>query len=65
MTVRVLLEPEDECILCLVCTAVCPEVFRLGRARIEYESSVSGDLEECARIAEENCPVDIIHVVAD
>ncbi len=65
MAIRIVIEPEDECILCLVCTAVCPEVFRLGAGRIVYDSLVGEDLLECARIAEENCPVDIIHVAAD
>jgi ferredoxin len=65
----------EECILCGVCYEDCPEVFvegpdeGLSQIVPEYQvnddpatGEVPPDLEECVRLAAEDCPVEIIHV---
>lgn len=62
---EVVIEPADACILCMVCVAVCPEVFRIKGDKIlvagtPWRGEVEARLEPCIRAAAENCPVDII-----
>ncbi len=63
--VRVKIEPWDACIACMVCVAVCPEVFQLKGDRVTVvgdgnEGVVDDSLAACVEVASENCPVDII-----
>jgi ferredoxin len=63
------------CISCASCWETCPDIFEqnpedtFSEIVEEYraeesiaDGEVPGDLEECARAAEELCPVQIIHV---
>lgn len=65
----------DECISCAVCWSTCEEVFEenpddgLTQIAKPYrvdddlsEGTIPASLEECAREAAEDCPVDVIHV---
>lgn len=65
--VRVRLDPWDACITCMVCIAICPEVFKLDKDRVKVlgegaEALVSEELRACVEVAAENCPVNIIHL---
>ncbi len=54
----------DGCIACELCTSSCPEVFRMaddGLAEV-YVDEVPEDAQECAKEAEEGCPVSVIKV---
>jgi ferredoxin len=65
----------EECIACGACYSDCPEVFEenpedgwsqiVPQYRVGDElgaGEVPDDLVECARTAEDGCPVEIIHV---
>jgi ferredoxin len=65
----------DECISCGVCWSTCPEVFEEnpddGLTQIVDEYRIEGALgaggvpaalEDCAREAADDCPVEVIHV---
>ena len=71
----VTIDPRDNCISCCNCHTNCPEVFELnendGFSQIKEDyrisgknekGSISASLEECVRLAEDLCPVSIIHV---
>ncbi len=75
MSVSVSIEPRENCIMCCNCHTNCPEIFETskedGKSQIRKEHRVDGDLsrgvvgedlEDCARLAEELCPVSIIIV---
>jgi ferredoxin len=54
----------DGCISCGLCTTICPEVFRMaddGLAEV-YIDVVPEEVEDSAKEAEENCPVEVISV---
>ena len=74
MPLSVIVE-RDGCISCCSCHTNCPEVFELSlednlsQIKVLYrndnslgEGIVPDSLEECARLAEDLCPVSIIHV---
>ena len=65
----------DGCISCCSCHTNCPDVFELSpedglsQIKTEYrkggslgEGVVPDGLEGCARLAEDLCPVSVIHV---
>ncbi len=74
MTYRVTIDPREDCIMCCNCHTNCPEVFELsdedGLAQIRGEHRagslgegvVEDPLGDCVRLAEDLCPVNIIHV---
>lgn len=75
MSITVSIEPRDDCIRCCNCHTNCPEVFETseedGKSQIVKRYRVDGDpargvvgedLEDCARLAEELCPVSVIFV---
>jgi len=76
LTYRVTIDPRENCIACCNCHTNCPEVFELspddGLAQIRAEhrpdgpspgeGAVPDSLEECVRLAEDLCPVAIVHV---
>lgn len=51
----------SDCILCGVCTEVCPQVFRMNAAGyvevFELETYPQSDVEDAIK----NCPVDCIY----
>jgi ferredoxin len=54
----------DGCISCGLCTTICPKVFRMaddGLAEV-YVDVVPEEVEDSAKEAEENCPVEVISV---
>ncbi len=54
----------DGCILCGLCPATCPEVFRMGDdgpAEV-YVDNVPAEAEDSAIEAQEGCPVSVIKV---
>lgn len=77
MKYKVTIEPRENCISCCNCHTNCPDVFELNpddglsqikeEFRYNFDSNNMGDvpdaLEECVRVAEDLCPVTIIHVV--
>lgn len=76
LTLRVTIYPRENCIACCNCHTNCPEVFEpnaddgLSQIRKGYrldaaslgEGIIPDSLEECVRLAEDLCPVTIIHV---
>jgi ferredoxin len=54
---------EEKCIGCTLCTAVCPEVFKMnGDKAVAYADPVpKGSLESC-RDAAEQCPTEAIKI---
>jgi len=65
----------DECVSCMACASLCPQVFVMseedGKSSIveEYraggnigEGIVGEDLYECVKSAADSCPVEIISV---
>lgn len=65
----------DECISCMSCVALCPDVFEMndedGKSQIveKYrvgdnlgEGKIPEDLKSCAEEAADSCPVTIITV---
>lgn len=55
---------QDNCIGCGNCEDVCPELFELREDGISYvrKENLRDDLIECARDAEDSCPVSVIEV---
>lgn len=51
----------SECILCEVCTEVCPSVFKLNEAGFIEVVEVSEDDETAVEEAIKYCPADCIH----
>lgn len=54
----------DGCIMCGLCTATCPEVFRMGEdgpAEV-YVDIVPKSVESTAIEAQDGCPVSVICV---
>ena len=75
MSITVLIEPRENCIMCGNCYTNCPEVFEAspedGKSQIimkyridnnRAKGMVDDDLEDCARLAENLCPTSIILV---
>ncbi|MCE4602660.1 MAG: ferredoxin [Desulfurococcales archaeon] len=67
---RVLIEPREACILCMVCVAICPEVFSIRGDKIlvsgtPWRGEAPRDMEPCIEAASSNCPVDIIVLEQD
>ncbi len=76
MPYKVRIDPRDTCISDMVCVSICGEVFEMndedGKSQIKpefrtdpnnlAEGIIPDDLYECAKEAEESCPVNIIHV---
>lgn len=76
MTIRVTIDPRDNCIACCNCHTNCPDVFELnvddGLSQIKEgyrlnteslgEGEVPSSLGECVHIAEDLCPTAIIHI---
>ncbi len=66
----------DECTICGNCWTLCPEVFEQSttdeKSEITAEYRVQGDLGKgnvpnnlpCVNDAEDQCPVQIIHVIS-
>jgi len=65
----------DECVACMACVALCPDVFEMneedGRSQIVEQYRVENNigkgiipekLYECAKNAADSCPVQIITV---
>ncbi|AWK51515.1 ferredoxin [Clostridium beijerinckii] len=55
---------KDTCVGCGVCTAICPEIFKMGDDGIAEasEDEISDNLIESAKDAQEQCPVSAITV---
>ncbi|HEX9025978.1 MAG TPA: ferredoxin [Clostridium sp.] len=55
---------KDTCVGCGVCTAICPEIFKMGDDGIAEasENEISDNLIESAKDAQEQCPVSAITV---
>jgi ferredoxin len=54
---------EDLCTGCELCTETCPEVFEMeGDISIVKVDEIPDDDEECAKQAEEECPVEAIAI---
>jgi ferredoxin len=54
----------DGCIACGLCASVCPEVFRMaddGLAEV-YVDIFPKEVEDTAKEAEKDCPVNVITV---
>jgi ferredoxin len=75
MSVSVVIEPRENCIMCCNCHSNCPEIFETsdvdGKSQIREEHRVGDEidngvvdesLEDCARVAVDLCPVSIIYV---
>ncbi|MEB3861378.1 MAG: ferredoxin [Desulfurococcales archaeon] len=67
---KIHIEPSDACILCMVCVAICPEVFSISGDRIlvsgtPWRGEAPEGLEPCIEAASSNCPVDIILLEQD
>ncbi len=55
---------KDTCIGCGICPSVCPEVFEMdddGKAKA-IEDAVPAEVEESAKEAEDQCPVNAISI---
>ncbi len=54
----------DTCIGCALCTSICPEVFEMDDENIAIviADPVPADVEEEAKDAEDQCPVDAITI---
>ena len=65
---------QDDCTACGVCMEDCPEVFEEDDEGISQivetyradanpaAGEIPDDLENCAQMAAEDCPVEVIHV---
>jgi ferredoxin len=75
VSVSVVVDPRENCIMCCNCHSNCPEVFETsemdGKSQIREEHRVDGDIAkgevdesllDCARLAVDLCPVSIIFV---
>lgn len=53
----------EECILCGLCSDMCPGIFEMGDeiAHVKVKEIPPED-EECCREAAEECPVDAIEI---
>jgi ferredoxin len=53
----------ETCIGCGLCVNTCPDIFELeGDKAVVKTEEVSGDAENCAKQAAEDCPVNAIGV---
>ena len=51
------------CIGCGVCSATCPEVFRMGEDDLaEVYGEIDASNRDCAIEARDNCPVAVISI---
>lgn len=55
---------EEKCIGCGSCEAVCPENWRLKGSK-SHPKQLELDKIGCNREAEQNCPVQCIHIVEE
>ncbi|MCE4623576.1 MAG: ferredoxin [Caldisphaeraceae archaeon] len=76
MTLRVTIDPRDNCIADMVCVSLCGDVFEMadddGKSQIiakwrkdpdnRAEGFVPDDLKDCVDSAAQSCPTQIIHV---
>lgn len=75
MSVSVIIEPRDNCIMCCNCHSNCPKIFETneedGKSQIIDEYRFDGDIArgevdesllDCAKLAVDLCPVSIIFV---
>ena len=55
---------QDSCISCQLCVSVCPKVFTMDSddKAEAVEEELSPELEECAKEAAAQCPVEAITV---
>lgn len=54
---------QEVCINCGICADACPEIFEMGDEITQViVDDVPSDQEDCVRQAEEDCPVDAIHI---
>jgi len=59
-------EITDDCIACGLCVDTCPEVFDMGGEMAEViVDTVPEEMEDMARQAAEECPVEAIIVEED
>jgi|BEDMetMinimDraft_2_1075160.scaffolds.fasta_scaffold00288_1 Ferredoxin len=75
MTLRVWIEPRDNCIADMVCVSLCGDVFEMsdvdGKSNVIAkwrkdannisEGFVPDDLKDCIDAAVQSCPTQIIH----
>lgn len=55
---------KNHCIGCTLCTQTCPEVFRMeGDKAVAYVGTVPKNLEDAARQAAQECPVNAITII--
>jgi len=51
------------CIGCGLCADTCPEVFRMAADGLaEVFGDITGEIEQSAKEAAENCPVNVITI---
>jgi len=51
---------ENLCIGCGSCEASCPKIFKLNQEKMKAEVLAPETEEECAKVAEQICPVKAI-----
>jgi ferredoxin len=76
MTLKVSIDPRDNCIADMVCVSLCGDVFEMsdtdGKSQIISKwrtdpndinrGQVPDDLKDCVEAAAQSCPTNIIHV---
>lgn len=76
MTLKVSIDPRDNCIADMVCVSLCGDVFEMsetdGKSQIISKwrndpndishGLVPDDLKDCVEAAAQSCPTNIIHV---
>ena len=60
---------QDACVGCGFCVRACSQLFRMdfeaAKSRVKFEFKIPSELEDCAREAEEGCPVSAITLEKD
>jgi len=76
MTLKVSIDPRDNCIADMVCVSLCGDVFEMsdtdGKSQIIAKwrtdpndinhGQIPDDMKDCADAAAQSCPTSIIHV---
>jgi len=76
MTLKVSIDPRDNCIADMVCVSLCGDVFEMsdtdGKSQIISKwrndandinhGLVPDDLKDCVEAAAQSCPTNIIHI---
>jgi len=76
MTLKVSIDPRDNCIADMVCVSLCGDVFEMsdtdGKSQIIAKwrndpndishGQVPDDMKDCVEAAAQSCPTNIIHV---